>query len=263
MADPRRRSVSVRRLRQAVASGDLTLEFQPKLDLRSGVVIGVEALARWADRRTGSISPADFIPALERVGLIDWFTRWALTAAARQWAIWRSDGVDLELAVNISALNLGDLKFPDLVGAICDEHRVPLNRLTLELTEGASQDLTRLMDTVARIRLRGIGISLDDFGTGFGSLVQLRSLPFTELKVDQRFVSDLLVSNDSQVITRGLINIAHDLGLSVTAEGVEDPATLAMLRTLSCDKAQGYLIGPSIPGDQLVSWLSRRSASFS
>lgn len=259
MDEPCRPYVSAERLREAVASGELTLEYQPKLDLRSDTIAGVEALARWSDRLTGSISPADFIPAIEGAGLIDWFTRWALTTAARQWASWQADGVDLDLAVNISALNLGDLDFPDLVDSICEEHRIPPSRLTLELTEGATQDLTRLMDTVARIRLKGIGISLDDFGTGFGSLVQLRALPFTELKVDQRFVSDLLVSKDSQAITRGLIGIAHELGLSVTAEGVEDPVTLAMLRGFSCDKAQGFLIGPSIPGEQIPSRFAQLS----
>jgi EAL domain-containing protein (putative c-di-GMP-specific phosphodiesterase class I) len=259
MDEPRCPSVSVEQLRDAVANGELTLEYQPKLDLRSETVTGVEALARWSDRHSGSISPADFIPAIEKAGLIDWFSRWALTTAARHWAQWYSDGLDLELAVNISALNLGDLEFPDLVSAICEDHAVPPTQLTLELTEGATQDLTQLMDTVARIRLKGIGISLDDFGTGFGSLVQLRALPFTELKVDRRFVSDLLVSKDSQAITRGLIGIAHELGLTVTAEGVEDPLTLALLRGFECDKAQGFLIGPSIPGPQLVSWFAEGS----
>lgn len=247
-------------LQRAAGTGALFLMYQPKLDLRSQTVIGVEALARWVHPQRGSIGPAAFIPVTERCGLIDWLTEWALTTAIQQWANWRMEGLNLELAVNISALNLKDVRFPDLVGAVCAEHDFPPDRLTLELTEGATQEATRLMDTVSRFRLKGIGISLDDFGTGFGSLVQLRGLPFTELKIDQRFVSDLLVSRDSRAITRGLIAMAHEIGLTVTAEGVEDQITLETLQAFGCDKAQGFLIARPMPGDQLALWLAKRAA---
>ncbi len=243
-------------LEQAASAGHLFLMYQPKLDLRSRAITGVEALARWQHPRRGEIHPAEFIPVVERSGLIDWFSGWALRTAARQWTEWRAQGLDLELAVNISALNLRDVGFPDVVTDICVAEGVPQERLMLELTEGATQEATRLMDTVSRFRLKGIGISLDDFGTGYGSLVQLRGLPFTELKIDRSFVRDLLVSADSRAITRGLIAMAHEIGLSVTAEGVEDEATLATLQAFGCDKAQGYLIAWPMTGDRLSLWIS-------
>lgn len=241
---------------QAAATGQLYLMYQPKLDLRTAAITGVEALARWQHSRRGEISPVDFVPAIERSGLIDWFSAWVLSTAARQWAEWCAKGLDLELAVNISALNLRHVSFPDSVTGICVAEGVPQERLTLELTEGATQDATKLMDTVSRFRLKGIGISLDDFGTGYGSLVQLRSLPFTELKIDRCFVADLLISADSRAITRGLIGMAHEIGLIVTAEGVEDHDTLAALQAFGCDKAQGFLIARPMTGDRLPLWVS-------
>jgi len=248
-------------LSRAAAAGELFLMYQPKLDLRSGEITGVEALARWHHPRHGPIEPSQFIPETEKAGLIDWFSEWALTTAVKQWSAWEVEGTHVDMAVNISALNLEHVGFPDLVSHICANDGVDRDRLTLELTEGASQEETRLMDTITRFRLKGIGISLDDFGTGFGSLVQLRSLPFTELKIDRAFVGDLLRSRDSRVITRGLIDMAHGLGLTVTAEGVEDYATLEALAILGCDKAQGYFIARAMPGDQLSLWIRRRGAS--
>jgi EAL domain-containing protein (putative c-di-GMP-specific phosphodiesterase class I) len=244
-------------LEEAAASGQLYLMYQPKLDLRSGAIIGVEALSRWQHPRRGDISPADFIPAIEASGLIDWFSQWVLATAARQWSEWRAVGPALELAVNISALNLRHVGFPDVVAGICLAEGLPQKCLTLELTEGSTQEATKLMDTVSRFRLKGIGISMDDFGTGYGSLVQLRGLPFTELKVDRCFVADLLVSPDSRAITRGLIAMAHEIGLSVTAEGVEDRDTLAALQAFGCDKAQGFLIARPMTGDRLPLWMSK------
>lgn len=250
-------------LQNAADAGQLFLMYQPKLDLRSGQITGVEALARWQHPRRGSIAPATFIPAVEENDLIDWFSEWALTSAISQWCAWRDQGLDLELSVNISALNLRHVSFPDVVSRLCAERSVPPARLMLELTEGATQEATRLMDTIGRFRLKGIGISLDDFGTGYGSLVYLRGLPFTELKIDQAFVHDLLVSRDSRAITRGLIGIAHELGLVVTAEGVEDRATLDALTTFGCDKAQGYYIARPMTGDRLGIWLDKWAASQS
>lgn len=256
-------SITLEDLESAAEKGELFLLYQPKLDLRSGEITGVEALARWHHPRHGAIEPAVFIPATEQVGLIDWFSEWALNSAVKQWAAWQAQGLELELAVNISALNLEHVGFPDFVAKLCSEQAVPPARLMLELTEGATQEAIRLMDTIARFRLKSIGISLDDFGTGYGSLVQLRRLPFTELKIDRAFVADLLTSHDSNVITRSLISLAHELGLVVTAEGVEDLPTLEALAVFGCDKAQGFLIARPMPGDQLAMWLDKRSAGQS
>ena len=255
-------ALSLAVLQRAAASGELFLVYQPKLDLKSGEITGVEALARWHHPRRGPIEPTKFIPQTEKAGLIDWFSEWALNMATDRWAAWGAEGIDIDMAVNISALNLEHVDFPDLVSRICEKDGVNRDRLTLELTEGASQEATRLMDTITRFRLKGIGISMDDFGTGYGSLVQLRSLPFTELKIDRSFVGDLLQSRNSRVIIRGLIQMAHELGLSVTAEGVEDRATLEALTLLGCDKAQGYYIARAMPGDLFGLWMRRHSASL-
>ena len=249
--------LTLQKVSRAADAGELFLAYQPKLDLRSGEITGVEALARWHDPRRGIIEPSAFIPAAEDAGLIDWFTEWALKSAIQQWSAWAAEGIELKLAVNISALNLENVAFPDMVSQLCVREGVAQDGLILELTEGATQEATRLMDTITRFRLKGIGISLDDFGTGFGSLVQLRSLPFTELKIDRAFVSDLLTSRDSRAITRGLIAMAHDIGLDVTAEGVEDYHTLEALTELGCDKAQGYFIARAMPGEQLALWLHK------
>jgi EAL domain-containing protein (putative c-di-GMP-specific phosphodiesterase class I) len=248
-------------LQRAADAGHLFLAYQPKLDLRSGEISSVEALARWHHPTLGHIEPSAFIPETENAGLIDWFTEWAIRTAIQQWSQWHSANISLAIAVNISALNLRHVGFPDLVSQLCKNDGLDTRYLTLELTEGATQEATRLMDTTARFRLKGIGLSLDDFGTGYGSLVQLRQLPFTELKIDRAFVLDLLTSQDSRVITRGLIQIAHGMGLTVTAEGVEDLATLDALVALGCDKAQGFVIAMPMPGDRLVLWLSKWTSS--
>jgi EAL domain-containing protein (putative c-di-GMP-specific phosphodiesterase class I) len=244
----------------AIGAGEIFLLYQPKLDLRTGAICGVEALARWRRRGHAEVEPAAFVPDVEACGAIDLLSEWAIATAARAWTGWHDQGVELDLAVNISALNLKHVRFPDRVTELCAAAGLPAERLTLELTEGATQESTRLMDTIARFRLKGIGISLDDFGTGYGSLCQLRMLPFTELKIDRSFVSDLPTSRDSRAITRGLIQIAHELGLEVTAEGVEDEETLAALAAFGCDRAQGFHIARPMAGDLIVPWLGRRPA---
>jgi EAL domain-containing protein (putative c-di-GMP-specific phosphodiesterase class I) len=261
MTDKKLPRLSLSVLQRAADAGHLFLAYQPKLDLKSGEITSVEALARWHHPTLGHIEPSHFIPKTESAGLIDWFTEWAIRTAIEQWSQWHSANISLEIAVNISALNLRHVGFPDVVSQLCRNDGIEPQYLTLELTEGATQEATRLMDTTARFRLKGIGLSLDDFGTGYGSLVQLRQLPFTELKIDRAFVCDLLTSRDSRVITRGLIEIAHGMGLTVTAEGVEDVPTLEALTALGCDKAQGFVIAMPMSGERFALWLSKWSAS--
>lgn len=244
-------------LQRAVSRGEFFLVYQPKLDLRTGAICGVEALSRWHSLRHGAIPPLLFVRRAEETGLIDWLTEWVLRSAVRQRSAWQEEGLDIEMAVNISALNLRDVNFPDFVDRLCEEEGVPARQLTLEVTESATQQAVKLMDTISRLRLKGFGASLDDFGTGYGSLVQLRSLPFTELKIDRAFVGDLLVSSESRSITRLLIQLAHELGLSVTAEGVEDYATLEALTAFGCDKAQGFFIARPMTADRFPIWLKK------
>lgn len=239
---------------RALINGRLRMVYQPKVTLADGHLHRVEALVRWDDPDLGAVSPARFVPLAEKHGLIDQLTQWGLRTTLRQWRQWRDDGLDTALAFNISALSLDALDFPDLVERMCKAIEVPTDRLVLELTEGATQPLVKLMDTLTRFRIKGIGLAIDDFGVGYSTLMQLRQLPFTELKIDRFFVEDAPQSNDSQLIVRSIIDLAHGLGLSVTAEGVETVEQLRLLRQLNCDIAQGYVLAKPLPPDELLQW---------
>lgn len=242
---------------RALLNGRLTMAYQPKVALDNGRLIRVEALVRWEDAKFGQVAPSRFVPLAERHGLIDQLTQWGLRTTLRQWLDWRSQGLDTAIAFNISALSLQHLDFPDLVERMCRALDVPTDRLVLELTEGATQPLVKLMDTLTRFRIKGIGLAVDDFGTGYSTLVQLKQLPFTDVKIDRVFVADMVGSNDSRVIVKSVIDLAHGLGLTATAEGVETPEQLAMLREMGCDTAQGFLIAQPLKADELVAWNSR------
>jgi EAL domain-containing protein (putative c-di-GMP-specific phosphodiesterase class I) len=196
------------------------------------------------------------VPLAEKHGLIDPLTEWGLRETLRQWGVWRSQGLETRLAFNISAVSLQRLEFPDLVEGMCREMGVPTDRLVLELTEGATQPLVRLMDTLTRFRIKGMGLAIDDFGTGYSSLMQLRQLPFTEVKIDRCFIADLPAAHDSRLIVRTVTELAHGLGLVATAEGVETIDQLRAVRELGCDVAQGYLISPPLPPEELLGWKS-------
>jgi EAL domain-containing protein (putative c-di-GMP-specific phosphodiesterase class I) len=221
---------------------------------REGKLIRVEALVRWDDPELGPIEPSRFVPLAEEHGLIDELTQWGLRTILRQWLDWREEGIDTHLAFNISALSLQHLDFPDLVERMCRALDVPTDRLALELTEGATQPLVKLMDTLTRFRIKGIGLAIDDFGTGYSSMLQLRRLPFTEVKIDQAFVADVAHSRDSRLIVQSIIELAHGLGLTATAEGVETEEQLRVVHELGCDVVQGYLISPPLPPEKLKAW---------
>src|SRR6478672_7359034 len=210
-------------LQRALNAQRLHMVYQPKISLRDGSLRQVEALVRWQDPDLGTVKPSDFVPLAEEHGLIHDLTQWGLRRILRQWIEWREQGLDTCIAFNISALSLQHLDFPDLVERMCRALGVPTDRLVLELTEGATQPLVKLIDALTRFRIKGIGLAIDDFGTGYSSLMQLRQLPFTELKIDRFFVDDAPVSHDSAAIVKSIVDLAHDLGLTVTAEGVETP----------------------------------------
>jgi len=242
---------------RALINGRLAMAYQPKVALADGRLVRVEALVRWEDKEFGQVPPSRFVPLAERHGLIDQLTQWGLRTTLRQWIEWRAAGLDTAIAFNISALSLQHLDFPDLVERMCRALHVPTDRLVLELTEGATQPLVKLMDTLTRFRIKGIGLAIDDFGTGYSTLMQLKQLPFTDVKIDRLFVNDMVRSNDSRVIVKSVIDLAHGLGLSATAEGVETPEQLAMLRDMGCDTAQGFLIAQPLKAEELVAWNSR------
>src|SRR5215213_6827756 len=196
-------------LQQALEDQRLRMVYQPKVTLREGKLARVEALVRWDDPELGTIGPARFVPLAEQHGLIDDLTNWGLRKILRQWLDWRQEGIDACIAFNISALSLQHLDFPDLVERMCRALNVPTERIVLELTEGATQPLVKLMDTLTRFRIKGIGLAIDDFGTGYSSLMQLRQLPFTELKIDQAFVADAPHSRDCRLIIQTIVDLAH------------------------------------------------------
>ncbi len=244
----------LRGFERALEHRELHMLYQPKVLLDTGKLTRLEALVRWDDPEFGAVEPSRFVPLAEQHGFIAQLTDWGLRTTLEQWRTWRDEGLDTHVAFNISAISLQSLDFPDLVERICRELEVPTDRLVLELTEGATQPLIKLMDTLTRFRIKGIGLAIDDFGTGFSSLMQLRQLPFTELKIDKLFVKDLPRDHDCSVIVKSMVELAHGLGLVATAEGVETPEQLRFLRTIRCDVAQGYLVAQPLEGPALRAW---------
>jgi EAL domain-containing protein (putative c-di-GMP-specific phosphodiesterase class I) len=244
-------------LQRALKAQELRMVYQPKVSLRDGGLRQVEALVRWNDPELGPVKPSFFVPLAEEHGLIHELTQWGLREILRQWLEWKHQGLDTCIAFNISALSLQHLDFPDLVERMCRVLEVPSDRLVLELTEGATQPLVKLMDALTRFRIKGIGLAIDDFGTGYSSLMQLRQLPFTEVKIDQAFVADVPHSRDSRLIIQAVTDLAHGLGLTATAEGVETIDQLRIIRELGCDCVQGYLLSTPLEPRALKPWVAK------
>ncbi|WP_433718064.1 putative bifunctional diguanylate cyclase/phosphodiesterase [Actinoplanes sp. CA-051413] len=229
-------------LRHALERDELVLHYQPKVRLADDGISGLEALVRWQHPRRGLLSPAEFLPAAEQSGLIEPLTAWVLRRALEDQAGWTALGQQWPVAVNVSARNLEAPGFPRVVAALLAEHGTPAGRLLLEVTETAlAGDAATAADAVVELTALGIGVSVDDFGIGYTSLSQLRSVPVAEVKIDRSFVTDLDTDAPNQAIVRSVIALAHGLGLRVTAEGVETPAVSVWLADAGCDDAQGYL----------------------
>lgn len=249
-------------LERAVSGDGLRMLYQPQVSLNDGTLVGVEALVRWDHPGLGAVEPSRFVPLAEEHGLIHDLTLWGLRTILRQWLEWRDQGIDTQVAFNISALSLEHLDFPDQVEAKCRDLGVPTDRLVIELTEGATQPLINLMDTLTRFRIKGTRLAIDDFGTGYSSLMLLRKLPFTEVKIDREFVRDVERSSDSRIIIESIAELVRRLGLESCAEGVETVEQLRILRAIGCDRAQGYLFaGGLAPGD-LIDWCRRFKAEW-
>ncbi len=229
-----------------IEAGQFFLVFQPKVTLDGGVlrIAGAEALARWRHPTHGTVSPMEFIPVVERSKLLLPFTLQVLRQAAQQRRAWSQAGYDVTIAVNISAALIGELNVPELFAQAVAEEGCTPGDIILEVTEtGVMTDAKRSMEVLARLRVKGFGLSIDDFGTGYSSLVQLYRMPFNELKVDRSFVAELCVSDEAAAIVRSTIDLSHHLRLKVCAEGVEDKATHDQLIAAGCDIAQGYFYG--------------------
>lgn len=244
--------LSPEQLEDAIGAGDLLLHYQPILDLKSGLIAGVEALVRWQHPGRGLLMPGQFIPMAEASGVIMPLSDWVLREAILQAGRWRRDGVALEIAVNLSAANIVDYALPDRIEGFCRAESIAPERVTIELTETATmRDATRLRDVLTRFRLKGFNLSIDDFGTGYSSLVQLQRLPFSQLKIDRSFVSKMVSSPSDAVIVRTIVGMVGNLELSAVAEGVESAEVLAALGHLKCDFAQGYHISRPLPPNDL------------
>jgi diguanylate cyclase len=243
-------------LRRAVERDELVLHYQPKADLHTGQVLGAEALVRWQHPAHGLLGPGEFVPLAERTGLIHPLTRWVLDAALRQAAAWRQAGHHLSISVNVSTRSLLDREFPDQVADRLTAWQVPATSLVLEVTESAVMaDPALALEILGRLHALGVGLALDDFGTGYSSMAYLKALPVDELKVDRSFVGQMATSTSDAVIVRSTIDLGHNLGLHVVAEGVENQATWEELAALGCDTAQGYHLGRPMPADELEQWL--------
>jgi diguanylate cyclase (GGDEF)-like protein len=249
------RLVLVDELRAAVDQEELVLHFQPQVDLRSGETIAVEALLRWPHPRIGMISPLEFLPLAEEAGLMGAVTRLVLEHALAQCAAWRAEGTRLAVSVNISSSNLLDPGFIEVVRDALRHFQVPASALILEITETTIiRDFEGCKQVIDELRGLGLGISIDDFGSGFTSLAYLGSLAVTELKLDRTFIGGLAADGREQDVklVRATIELGHALGLTVVAEGIETLATLELLSLLGCDRAQGYFTGRPVPAVDLV-----------
>lgn len=244
-------------LRSAVEQNQLVLYYQPKVNMQTGRVSGVEALVRWQHPQHGLMYPDDFIPLAEQAGLIRQVTLWVLEKALAQHTDWLQMGIDLSMAVNLSARNLQDNVFPDEVGTLLrGYHHTQLSRLRFEITETAMMaDPGRAAEILNALGAMGIRLSIDDFGTGYSSLAYLKQLPVAELKIDKSFVLGMSTDDNDAVIVRSTIDLAHNIGMRVVAEGVEDKKTYDMLAALGCDVVQGYFISRPVTPEELLRWL--------
>src|SRR5664280_931476 len=251
-------------LRRGMSRGELVLHYQPKVSLSTGEVTGVEALVRWQHPERGLLPPDDFIPLAERTGLIGPLTDYVLDAAFAQARLWIDVGRPMTIAVNVSGRNLLDEHLLDQVRAALDQHGVPASRLVLEVTETAIiAEPRRTLDLLTRLSGLGVRLSIDDFGAGYTSLAQLSTLPVTELKIDRSFVSAMTEHRSQAMIVHSLIELGHNLGLTMVAEGVETAAVMAALRADGCDVAQGYYLTRPLPIGAFDDWCATWSGQDS
>ncbi|WP_095094149.1 EAL domain-containing protein [Pseudomonas sp. Irchel 3A5] len=252
----------IRDLRHAAKKGELLLHYQPKLDIRQGTVHQAEALLRWTHPHFGNVSPAEFIVLAERTGSIQLLTNWVIEECMRQLAEWSRRGLHLQVSVNISADDLHGDQLVDRVVKLLKLYGVPAEQLIFEITESAiMREPTQALVVLNRLRALGISLSVDDFGTGYSSLAHLKRMPVQELKIDQSFVRNLDETSEDAVIVRSTIEMSHNLGLKVVAEGVEYEHSLKLLERWHCDTAQGYLISRPLPAVAFEAWMAKSLSS--
>jgi len=234
---------------------ELRLHLQPKLALANAAVVGAEALLRWQHPQRGLLSPTSFIPLAEQTGFIRVLTQWVFEESARTWRVLHESGMRLVISINLSTRDLLDVELPQKFETLLVKHIVPAEAFCLEITESAiMDDPQRAMTTLERLSGMGFRLSIDDFGTGYSSLAHLKRLPVDELKIDKSFVLSMETDANDARIVRSTIALAHGLGLSVVAEGVENAQVWNLLHGLSCDEAQGFHMGRPMPAAEFMRW---------
>ncbi|MDD1621744.1 MAG: bifunctional diguanylate cyclase/phosphodiesterase [Methylococcaceae bacterium] len=253
-----RRLTLMSELRQAIDKNQLHVYYQPKVSIRTGVLYGAEALVRWEHPKHGFIAPDEFIPMAERTRMIKHLTTWVLKEAFLHCADWHRRGIELTISVNLSARDLHDPELPDVIAGVAASTAIKPSWVMLEITESSiMSDPERTLEIIQRLHGMGYRFSIDDFGTGYSSLAYLKKLPLTELKIDKSFVGDLSHSENDAVIVNATINLAHNLALQVTAEGVESQEVLDTLKNYGCDIAQGYFLSKPLSFVEFNQWMQQ------
>jgi EAL domain-containing protein (putative c-di-GMP-specific phosphodiesterase class I)/ActR/RegA family two-component response regulator len=240
----------------AIANGEFSLYYQPVVDLATCEIKGLEALVRWNHPDKGILMPDAFIREMSNEGLMNALTEFVIRTAVKQVSTLYHAGERLTMAMNVTASTLLDLSLPDQISNVCKQHKLPPEMLILEVTESeAMRDVTRTMDVLLRLRLRNIGVSIDDFGTGHSSLRELQRMPFSELKIDKSFVTNTPTDNDQTVIAKSIIDLGHSIGLKIIAEGIETQEAWNIMHDKGCDFAQGYFVARPMPAQDLAVWM--------
>ena len=251
-------------LRRAVIREEFVLHYQPQIDIVTGRVVGVEALVRWRHPERGLVFPDTFISRMERFGLIDelgWIVVNRGMSEVSQFA--NGDGIAPMLSINASVYSLHDLKFPDILASLAEKHGIDPAVVTIEITEsGLIKELLSTLDILTRLRMKGFKLSIDDFGTGYAMMQQLKVIPATELKIDRSFIFDMRQNEQDRVIVQKTIEMGHELGIHIIAEGVETQDQLDFLHRKGCDSAQGYFFSRPLPANEMVNWLHQYRGSL-
>lgn len=248
-------------LRHALAEGRLVNHYQPKIDLVSGAVVGAEALARWQHPDGGVLMPGQFIEMAEEYGLMMEMSEAVLRGALQQARRWHDAGHPLHVSVNLTMADLSSLQFPDFVASQADAAGVPPSSLVVEIAENqVISDARAQLDVLTRLRLKGVRLSIDDFGTGHSNLAQLRDMPFDELKIDSGFVNGASVDSHLRAIVEASVAMARQMGMTTVAKGVELQVDLDLVGSVGCDMAQGYLVARPMAGDDVMDWIATREA---
>ncbi len=247
-------------LQQALLNNELLVYYQPKVELNHTSMPAVEALVRWQHPQRGLIAPDLFIPLAEQHGLIDQLTWIVLEQAMSQCRTWKQQGLNVQVAINMSANTLKELDLPEKMGRLIEKYGLQPSQIVLEITESAlMQELIRSLDILTRLRMKGVKLSIDDFGTGYSSLLQLHRAPFSEIKIDKSFVSDMEFDSEAATIVETIIMLGHKLKMKAVAEGVETQSCQQRLTELKCDQAQGYLFSRPVPGEEIPAWFKQYS----